>query len=65
MSGTYTRFIHHFMAVAAANNMGYAQIAEVMNVSHTTVRNWFSGRTTMDGEAVLRCIKLILGGYQC
>lgn len=65
MSDTYTRFIRQFKTVAAANNMGYEQIAEVMNVHPNTIRNWFAGRSMMDGDAVLRCIKLILGGYQC
>lgn len=65
MSDQYNRFMRYFKSVAAANNMGYEHIAEVMNVHPNTVRNWFAGRSKMDGDAVLRCISLILGGYSC
>ena len=65
MSDQYNRFMRYFKTTAAANNMGYEQIAEIMNVHPNTVRNWFAGRSKMDGDEVLRCISLILGGYSC
>ncbi len=65
MSDTYTRFLRYFKAQVAVNGWSYETVAEVMNVHPNTIRNWFAGRSMMDGDAVLRCIKLILGGYQC
>ena len=64
MSDSYKRFINHFRAVAVSNGMGYDEVAETMNVHPNTVRSWWAFRSVMDGDAVLRCIQLILGGYK-
>lgn len=65
MSETYTKFLRHFKSQVAVNGWSYETVAEIMRVHPNTVRNWFSGRSVMDGDAVLRCIQFILGGYQC
>ena len=63
MNDIYNKFMRRFKCVSAEKRLGYEQIAEIMNVHPNTVRNWFAGRSKMDGEAVLRCISLIMGGY--
>ena len=63
MTEEYRKFINHFRAQVAANGWRYETVAEIMNVHTNTVRNWLSLRSIMDGDAVLRCIRLILGGY--
>lgn len=65
MSDQYNRFMRYFKTQVAVNGWSYETVAEVMNVHPNTVRNWFAGRSMMDGDAVLRCISLILGGYSC
>lgn len=62
-SDDYRKFINRFRAQVALNGWRYETVAEIMNVHTNTVRNWLSLRSIMDGEAVLRCIRLILGGY--
>lgn len=65
MSDRYRKFINRFKAQVAVNGWEYETVAQVMNVHPNTVRNWLSFRSVMDGDAVLRCIALIMGGYQC
>lgn len=65
ISDQYRRFIRHLLAAAAEKNLSYAAIAEIMNVTENTARNWLSMRTVMPGDAVLRAISHIMEGYQC
>ena len=62
MSDLYIGFIRRLRSMAAAQNMGYEEMGEVFNVHSNTVRNWFSLRTMMDGEAVLKAVRF-MGGY--
>lgn len=62
-SDDYRKFINRFRAQVALNGWSYETVAEIMNVHTNTVRNWLSLRSIMNGEAVLRCIRLIFGGY--
>ena len=64
MSDSYRQFINMFKTVAISKRLGYNEVAEIMNVCPNTVRNWWSLRSIMDGEAVLRCIQRIMGGYR-
>ena len=63
MTDEYRKFINRFRAQVALNGWRYETVAEIMNVHTNTVRNWLSLRSIMDGDAVLRCIRHILGGY--
>lgn len=65
MSDQYRRFLNRFKTQVAVNGWSYETVADLMNVHPNTVRNWFAMRSMMDGDAVLRCIAHILGGYQC
>lgn len=65
MSDTYREFVRYFKATAISNGMGYNEVAELMNVHPNTIRNWWGLKSTMDGDAVLRCIRLVMGGYKC
>lgn len=61
MSDLYIGFVRKLKATAAAENMGFEQMGEVFNVHSNTVRNWFSFRTMMDGEAVLKAVRFMGG----
>lgn len=63
MTDDYRKFINRFRAQVVLNGWRYETVAEIMNVHTNTIRNWWSFRSIMDGEAVLRCIRLIFGGY--
>jgi transposase-like protein len=62
MSEQYKTFIRQFRAVCAAQRMDTKQVAEIMGVHRTTIYNWWTFKTVMDGDSVLRCIKTIMGG---
>ena len=62
-SDDYRKFIFRFRSKCAEERWDYERVAETMNVHPNTIRNWWSFRSIMDGEAVLRCIRLIFGGY--
>lgn len=64
MSDTYRQFVNTFKTVAISKGLGYNEVAEIMNVCPNTVRNWWAFRSAMDGDAVLRCIQHIMGGYR-
>lgn len=61
MSDLYIGFVRKLKAASAG--MTYEQVGEAFNVHSNTVRNWFSFRTMMDGEAVLKAVRF-MGGFK-
>jgi hypothetical protein len=62
MSDDYKRFVRCLKA--ATVGMTFDQIADILNVGKTTVRAYYNFTNTMNGEVMLRAIRL-MGGYKC
>ena len=63
MTDDYRRFIFRFREKCAEERLDYERVAETMGVHSNTVRNWWTFRSIMGGEDVLKCIRRIMGGY--
>lgn len=66
MSDTYKNFVRHLKAASAIKNLSIQDVADITNVSRSTVYNWFNFKSVMDGESVIRAILYIMdGGVKC
>lgn len=66
MSDTYKNFVRYLKAASAIKNLSIQDVADITNVSRSTVYNWFNFKSVMDGESVIRAILYIMdGGVKC
>lgn len=66
MSDTYKNFVRYLKAASVIKNLSIQDVADITNVSRSTVYNWFNFKSVMDGESVIRAILYIMdGGVKC